>query len=51
MQKHATTVGLYCKHIVVRCRLLDAMKYDVCARSLEAVNIQISQNCVTEFDD
>lgn len=26
MQKQATTVGRYCRHMVVRCRLLDAMK-------------------------
>lgn len=36
IQKHATTVGLYCKHIVVKCRLFEAMKYEVCAKSFGA---------------
>lgn len=37
MHRQATTRGLYCRHIIVRWRLLVAMKYDVWARSLLAL--------------
>lgn len=40
MQTQATTVGLYCRHIVVKCRLLVAMKYEVWARSLLAAGLR-----------
>lgn len=39
IQKQATTVGRYWRHMVVRCRLFDAIKYDVWASSLDAKKI------------
>ena len=36
IQTQATIVGLYWRHIVVKCKLFVAIKYDVWARSLLA---------------